>query len=289
VATTLLDIKRRINTTGQIRRVTATLQKVASAKLTKDLQRIGNANTYFQKICDMLRLAHNELPSNSTVHPLMTPQPGNTISLIIFGADRGLCGSFNTQLMEAVRKFIESNPESEIQLYLRGKVVYRRALRLKLPNIHNIENTEEIADLMQTEFLTKKAAKIYTLYWDYITSANQTVVTEQILPTPFTAKNAENIKSPSQSSSFSVQSSSFSLIEPNPTALINALLPEYVRCSIHNGFFNSLVTENTMRRASMSRATENAGEMLTDLKKTYSRLRQTSITTEMLEIIAGME
>jgi len=299
VATTLLDIKRRINTTSQIRRVTATLQKVASAKLAKDLQRIGNANTYFQKICDMLRLAHNSLPSDSTIHPLMTPQHGNTISLIVFGSDRGLCGSFNTQLMEAVRKFIKLNPESEIQLYLRGKVVYRRALRLKLTNMHNIEETEEIADLMQKEFLTKKAAKIYILYWDYITSANQKVVTEQILPTPFTGKTPEvrsqksevrgqKGTSPHQASNIKHQPS-FPLIEPNPSALIDALLPEYVRCSIHNGFFNSLVTENTMRRASMTRATENAGEMLTDLKKTYSRLRQTSITTEMLEIIAGME
>ena len=69
---------------------------------------------------------------------------------------------------------------------------------------------------------------------------------------------------------------------------MNALMPEYVRCSIHNGYYNSLVTENAQRRASMTRATENAGEMLVDLKKSYSRLRQESITTEMLEIVAGM-
>jgi F-type H+-transporting ATPase subunit gamma len=274
------------------------MQKVASAKLTQDLLRIGNANTYFQKTCDMLRLAHNELPSNAAIHPLMNPQPGNTISMIVFGSDRGLCGSFNTQLMEAVQYFIKAQPESEIQIYLRGKVVYRRALRLKMPKIHNIEDTQEIADLMQKEFLTKKAAKIYILYWDYITGANQTVVTEQIIPTPFTEKKSEvrgqgsggrSQRSDVRGQGSEVRGPNSALIEPSASALIDALLPEYVRCSIHNGYFNSLVTENTMRRASMSRATENAGEMLTELKKTHSRLRQTSITTEMLEIIAGME
>lgn len=294
MATTLSDIKQRIGTTKQIRRVTATLQKVASANLTKDLRRIGNANNYFQKICDMLQLAHQELSFNSTAHPLMTPQSGNTISLIVFGSDRGLCGAFNTQLMDAVQKFIKANSNLEIQLFLRGKVVYRRALRLKIPNIINVDDHAKIVDDMQNDFLNKKTSKVYTIYWDYITSANQKVVTEQILPTPFTGKNAEikNPKKPKSTSPYqpsTINHQPHFLIEPSPDALINALLPEYVRCSIHNGFFNSLVTENTMRRASMNRATENAGDMLVDLKKTYSRLRQTSITTEMLEIIAGME
>ena len=287
MATTLTDIKRRISTTGQIRRVTATLQKVASAKLTQDLQRIANANIYFEKICEMLRLAHDALPPNAPIHPLMTPQPGNKTCLIVLGSDRGLCGAFNTELMEHTRNFIKANPDDEIQLLFRGKVVYRRALRLKMENIEAIENIDDVAGRMQQDFLDSKVSRTFIIYWDYITGANQQVVTEQVLPTPFTAKNmhaADKSKKTKKQKSYDS-----GLIEPGAFELITALLPEYVRCCIHNGFYNSLVSENTQRRASMSRATENAGEMLVELKKIYSRLRQENITTEMLEIIAGLD
>lgn len=287
MAATLIDIKRRIGTTGQIRRVTATLQKVASAKLTRDLQRIANANIYFEKICEMLRLAHNALPPNAPVHPLMTPQHGNKTCLIILGSDRGLCGAFNTELMEHTRRFIQANPNDDIQLLFRGKVVYRRALRLKMKNVESIENIDDVADRMQQDFLDRKVSRTFIIYWDYITGLNQQVATEQILPTPFTAKNlpfTDKNKTEKKQNLYDC-----GMIEPDPPALISALLPEYIRCCIHNGFYNSLVSENTQRRASMSRATENAGEMMVDLKKTYSRLRQENITTEMLEIISGLD
>jgi F-type H+-transporting ATPase subunit gamma len=287
LAATLIDIKRRIGTTGQIRRVTATLQKVASAKLTRDLQRIANANIYFEKICEMLRLAHNALPPNAPVHPLMTPQHGNKTCLIILGSDRGLCGAFNTELMEHTRRFIQANPNDDIQLLFRGKVVYRRALRLKMKNVESIENIDDVADRMQQDFLDRKVSRTFIIYWDYITGLNQQVATEQILPTPFTAKNlpfTDKNKTEKKQNLYDC-----GMIEPDPPALISALLPEYIRCCIHNGFYNSLVSENTQRRASMSRATENAGEMMVDLKKTYSRLRQENITTEMLEIISGLD
>ena len=280
MATTLSDIKRRIGTTTQIRKVTSTLQKVASAKLAKDLKRISNASRYFEGICRALAIAHHALPASAPAHPLMTKQEGDTIALIVFGSDRGLCGAFNTLLMNGVRDFVKAHPDKRVLFLFRGKVPYRRALRMQMPDIENAETPDGIADKMLADFEAGRICEVHMLYWDFVTGLEQTVVAEQILPTPFTAKEATQHPSAANYDT--------DLIEPSPDALINALLPEYVRCSIHNSFYNSGATENAQRRTSMSRATENASEMLVGLKKTYSRLRQENITTEMLEIVAGL-
>ncbi len=280
MATTLPDIKRRLNTTAQIRKVTGTLQKVAAAKLAQNLRRIGEADIYFQRVCRFLELAHASLPTDSTPHPLMTPRAGRAISLIVFGSDRGLCGSFNTILMNAVKDFAGEHSAKEVQYLFSGKVVYRRAHRLGLSPIDQVESVDEIIERLMTDFLSNRVSEVHTLYWQYETGVKQTLVTRQVLPTPFSA--AEHATHPG------VSHHGTDLVEPSPQALIDALLPEYVRCAIHNGFYNSAVTENAQRQSSMTRATENAGEMLVELKKTYSRLRQESITTEMLEIVAGL-
>jgi F-type H+-transporting ATPase subunit gamma len=284
VATTLSDIKRRINTTTQIRKVTGTLQKVASAKLTQDLRRIANANVYYHSICRLLRLADSALPADTPPHPLMTRQEGDTIALIVFGSDRGLCGAFNTLLMNEVHGFVKAHPHKRVHLLCRGKVVYRRALRLKMEPLEKIAETSEIDHRVISDFVDRKFSEVHMLYWDYVTGVTQNVVSEQVLPTPFTEKKAHLPGAPQET----LSRYGTDMIEPSPTSLMEALLPEYVRCSIHNGFYNSLVTENAQRQASMARATDNAGEMLGTLRKTYSRLRQENITTEMLEIVAGL-
>ena len=279
MATTLPDIKRRINTTGQIRKVTATLQKVASAKLTQDLKRISNANTYFENVCRLLQVAHTA-SAGAVSHPLMTPQPGDTICLMVFGSDRGLCGAFNTLLMNAIREFIKAHADKQVLLLVRGKVIHRRAIRMQFKQLEILDDTHAIANRILDDFRSQTISEAHMLYWQYKTGMEQHVTIQQVLPTPFTS--TDDLPQHPTSTYDS------NMIEPSPAALISALLPEYIRSSIHNGFYNSSVTENAQRRSSMSRATENASEMLGDLKKSYRRLRQESITTEMLEIVAGL-
>jgi F-type H+-transporting ATPase subunit gamma len=280
VATTLPDIKRRINTTGQIRKVTATLQKVASAKLAQDLKRISNANVYFENVCRLLQVAHTAA-AGAVSHPLMTTQPGDTICLMVFGSDRGLCGAFNTLLMNAIREFIKRHADKRVLLLIRGKVVFRRSVRMKFEHAEPFDDKDDIANRILSDFQSQSICEAHMLYWQYQTGAVQHIEIQQVLPTPFTSSDELSQKPISAYDS--------GMIEPSPEALIHALLPEYIRSSIHNGFYNSSVTENAQRRSSMSRATENATEMLGELKKTYSRLRQESITTEMLEIVAGLD
>lgn len=280
MATALSDIKRRIGTTGQIRKVTSTLQKVASAKLVQEQRRIANADEYTGRLLTLLKLADRGLPSGAESHPLMQPRSGgNAIALIVFGADRGLCGTFNTVLMKAVTTFIEGHPDDTVHLLMSGKVPYNRAVRRQLAPLERVEEIEGLADRMMSAFGSGRFREVHLLYWDFITRGRQAITVQQLLPvaTLAPASGAE------ATAAFTSPP-----IEPSEQALIDSLLPEYVRRAIHDACHNSAASEHAQRQLSMSRAAENAGELLTGLRKRYSRLRQENITTEMLEIVAGI-
>ncbi len=280
MAQALSDIKRRIGTTSQIRKVTSTLQKVASAKLIQEQKRIGNADEYTGRLLKLLNLADRGLPSGAESHPLMQPRAGgNAIALLVFGSDRGLCGTFNTVLMKAVTTFVAQHGNDTVHLLMSGKVPYNRAVRRQLAPLERVEQIEGLADRVMNAFGRREYREVHLLYWDFITRGRQTIITRQLLPVTSLAPASEAATPDPLASP---------PIEPSAQALIDSLLPEYVRRAIHDAFHNSAASEHAQRQLSMSRAAENAGEMLTGLRKRYSRLRQENITTEMLEIVAGM-
>ncbi len=280
MSATLPDIKRRIATTRQLKKVTGTLQKVASARLAKERRSIEGANRYFDSICQVLHKAHRALPPSANKHPMLKENTGKSICLVVFAADRGLCGGFNTHLMSEINTFLNDHYKHSVDILIRGKVVYRRATRRNLPRIRLVDDLEEINTIMTNGFLASEYGKVYVLYWKFISGVKQETVIEQLLPVPldtdiFKKDSDESYADPG-------------LMEPNPTAIIEKVLPEYVRMYAIRCATHSSASENAARQSSMSRATENAGEVHTDLMKTYSRLRQENITTEMLEIVGGM-
>jgi len=279
MATALSDIKRRIGSTAQIRKVTGTLQKVAAAKLAQDQRRLANADSYFLLLCRLLELARRALPANAEPHPLMKAAPaGLPLALLVFGSDRGLCGSFNTLLMKGVTDFLREHATQPVHVFFRGRITYNRAMRLQIRPIELVETTDGLGERMIQAFAGGQFGAVFVMHWDLITRGRQEIVVRRVLPavlddaaTAATGASTDRYR-----------------IEPSPRALVDSLLPEYIRRSIYNAVHKSAASENAQRQTSMSRASENAGEMLDELRKQYSRLRQESITTEMLEIVAGM-
>ncbi len=277
MAQALSDVKRRIATTRQLRKVTNTLQKVASARYASSRRQVEQADVYFEKLCDILAKAYHALPIGADRHPLMTRGGGDGIGLIVCGADRGLCGGFNTGLMNEAAHFRAAHAPREVTLFMRGKVVHRRALRLQWSGVQAVQDIDDVITRMMEAFLERSVAEVHVLYWKHLGGIRQELHLERILPTPFT-EHATGARAALDAD----------MLEPSPRAIIDRLLPEYVRRNVHNAYFNSMAAENAARQASMARATENAGELITDLSRQYSRLRQESITGEMLELGAGM-
>ena len=276
----LSDVKRRLGTTRQIRKVTGTLQKVASARLARDRRRVEAEDVYFAAVREGLALAHGAAPEAAAAHALMVPREVTHTTLIIFGADRGLCGSFNTMLMQRAHAFedTENQQGRRTQLWFRGKVVARRAARQAFGDHAAYETSEELIKLIMARYAEGATDCVKVLYWQFSSALEQSAVIEQVLPTPFHQHAAAGMPA----------GEPMLQIEPDAASVIDKLLPEYVRCCIRSCYWNSAISENAQRQTAMSRATENAGEMLDDLSRQYRRLRQENITTEMLELIGGL-
>ena len=274
------EIKQRIGSTREIQKVTAALQRVASARLGREKRDIAAFRRYAEAFARLLRTV--AAASATMDHPILNRKGGEATLLVVFGADRGLCGGFNSMLTEEMKTFVTRERYAPVEVLAVGRVVARRAARLELTVRDAVDqpltaNRTDFLDALVKQlldgYLTGAFKAIHLLYVQFLSGLRQMPVVDQILP--FQLEAASSV------------GRSVTSFEPEPVDILAGLLPEFIRVSVENAFRNSMASENAARQAAMSRASENAGELIDDLTKTYSRLRQESVTTEMLELVAG--
>jgi F-type H+-transporting ATPase subunit gamma len=276
MAVGLADVKRRIGVTRQIRKVCGTLQKVAAARLTRELKFIAQSDLYFERVCSVLSRVCAELPDGAAAHPLMVARDEGPVALVVLGADRGLCGSFNSGLMSQLASGIEAHAREPVVVVASGRVVQRRVSKLAGVAVVPVDGIEAVEAAVVDGFLSGRFRSVELLYWHYRSGSRQELVQEPLLPCVL------------QGVGSGLESGPAPLVEPGPAAVVDRMLPAYVRAKVRGSFHHSAVSEHAQRQMSMGRATENAGEMLDGLTKSYRRLRQESITTEILELIGGL-
>ena len=255
------------------------MRQVARARLVHDRRAMENSNRYTARLVQLLHdLSH---VAGELDHPLLRPQPRGPVALVLFGSDRGLCGGYNAALMHRVVAFIEAR-EQPVRLLIVGKVPYRRALRLELDVAHYWEQPprqaragviDALTDLTVEGYLGQRYSEIFVLYSRFDSGLSQVPALDPVLPVPFAADGGEGLRA--------------AIFEPDAEAIVYQLLPEYVRQVIDHAFLNGLASENAARQVAMTRAMDNARDMLDDLMASHRRLRQDTITTEMLELLGG--
>jgi F-type H+-transporting ATPase subunit gamma len=280
MSTALKEIKRRIGSTNRIEQVTSALQRVSAARLRRDRGVIACSQVYTRRLIRVLWSVVGSHPDSR--HPLMqTRGRPRTVTLIVFGSDRGLCGGFNSDVMELVERFRAEHAGEALDCVAVGAVIDRRLRRAGLaprrfhaqPDLTARDATvRAIADDAQARFLAGEAGAVYTIYSWFRAGLRHDPVIEQILPAPFAARDGGR---------------PFVALEPSPAAVLDMLLPEFVYAAIDHAFLNSVGAENAARQRAMSRASRNARDMLRDLRRRYSRERQELVTREMLELVAG--
>jgi F-type H+-transporting ATPase subunit gamma len=292
------EIKRRIGGVRQIQKATSAMEMIAAARMARDKVAVTNSQRYAvrlaQLLCDMRGAA------SEGEHPLMTASAGQDTCLLLFGSDKGLCGGFNTALMEKLGAFRKMNEKKNLRLTIMGKIVNRRATHQEYavdsffrqpgrsatkdgaPKSAFPAEIDQIVSTVTDSFLKGTFAEVYILYSRFISPVRQEPVVEKLLPVDFSADPLRGIGSSCKAGELNG-----AICEPGPAAIFDRLLLEYVRRWIYNAFLNSVASETGARQTAMGRATENAEEMLDELTLTYSRLRQESITTEMLELVGG--
>ncbi len=273
----LREIRKRISSARQIRRVTAALQQVAAAKLSEGLEPLGVSRIYLDKIRNLMA----ELYGVVDERDLMKGR-GNGVGLVVFGGSRGLCGSFNAELVKEMKEFYAEHGGKDIRLIIMGKVIGRYASRLGMkvddiltqPQLFaRAVEISRIAGVVVDSFLNGRLKEVYMLYSEYVSRAHRVPRLERILPPVFEQRARVKLSS--------------TVFEPDPKEILAMLITDFARQSMDCAFMNSFECENAARQASMTRASENAREMVDDLMLVYSRLRQEEITTEVVELSAA--
>lgn len=279
---TLRAIRKRIKSAKNIQQITKAMKMVAAAKLRKAQERILASRPYAIKIQEVI----SELISGTeiTTYPLLNENKNiEKEALIIITSDKGLCGSFNSNLIkEGLYKLKENNNMSLILIGKKGMDFFKkfnREVELFKYNDKKISwfDIEEIGNLIINNFLQKKYKKVNLIYSEFQTNLLQRIVKKVILPVTFEPdKNNTGIKRDF-------------LYEPDEREVLLSLIERYVKSAIYRAILESQAAEHGVRMVAMEMATNNAGEMIRGLTLVANKVRQASITKEILEIMGGAE
>jgi len=283
----LIDIRRRVRATKSTQQITKAMKMVSSSKLRRAQERIVRSRPYAQ---EMLRV-FNSLAAGveASAHPLLQDDPhaGRTL-LVVISADRGLCGSFNTNVIKTTAQYITEHPGEpgrEVAMALVGRkgrdFFQRRGFDVRYEEVGLFQNVkwahaQAIANTCIKEFLGPDVSSVYLVYNEFRSVISQRVVMERLLPIPKLSDGPR-------------PAAADYLFEPSPTELLDTLLPFHVAVQINRALLESSAAEHAARMTAMDAATRNAKEMVDRLTLYMNKVRQAAITREIIEIVAGAQ
>jgi len=266
--------------TRQIRRVTGTLQRVSAARLPGDRQAIENSSLYTDGLAFLVRNLRAVAPGAD--HPYLREAGGGAALVVVFGSERGLCGGFNGSLVERFGELTAGYGGRPVRVVAVGKIVNRRLRRMGAA-----------VDLFVPQPSPAKRREFVDRIFDFLDDGYRkglfgtADILQNVSVSPFRQETALTRLLPVARESGTDPEFARSAFEPVPQRILAGILAEYARQMLDNAFLKSIEAEDAARQAAMSRATENAGKILEDLRRRYSRLRQENITTEMIELAGG--
>ncbi len=292
----LLDIRRRVRAVKSTQQITKAMKMVSSSKLRRAQERILKSRPYAQ---EMLRVFNNlATRTDHATHPLLNDDPlaARTL-LIVITADRGLCGSFNTNVAKAALQFTIDQPKSpdgrDVAMALVGRKArdffQRRGFDVMYEEIGLFQNVkwshaQAIASTAIKEFLGPDISSVYLVYNEFKSVISQRVVIEKLLPIPRLPSSAEA----TEGKDSGIQGADY-LFEPDPGQLLNTLLPMHVAVQVNRALLESSAAEHAARMQSMDSATRNAKEMVDRLTLYMNKVRQAAITREIIEVVSGAQ
>jgi len=284
---TLRDIKRKIDAVRKTSQITKAMNMVAAAKLRGAQQNMERFHPYALKFREFIgRLAAGV--EDASQYSLLTPKEEvKKVELLLVTADRGLCGSFNTNLITGAEKFIKARNAEGVKVslinagrkandYFRRRPVEVRKSYTGLLNKVVYEDARRLGSELIELFETGGADEVYVLYSHFINIAKQQPSIVRLLPIS-PAVQEEGGKA------FEY------LFEPSHEALLTDLLPNYIYVQVLESLYQTSVGEHAARMAAMENATSNCKELVRTLTLTYNKARQAGITKELMDIVGGAE
>jgi F-type H+-transporting ATPase subunit gamma len=299
----LLDIRRRVRAVKSTQQITKAMKMVAASRLRRAQERIQHARPFAVQ----MRRVLNSLASrvDPSAHPLLDertePKAKGRALLFVITADRGLCGSFNTNVIKASGNFITESPGRQIALGLigrRGRDFFaRRGFEVRYEQVNlfahlKFENAQEIAAAAIAAFTSGEVDSVYLAFNEFKSVMVQHVAVEQLLPIPRTAFDTTAGAAPAPSAPFDNAPGSPPidyLYEPKPEELFKHLLPSYVEVQVFRALLESNAAFYAAQMTAMDAATRNSGEMIEQLTLYMNKVRQAAITREIIEVVSGAQ
>ena len=277
----LIDIRRRIRSVKNTQQITKAMKMVSAAKLRRAQERVIAARPYAAMLRRVLSnvaaaAAGNEEIGNS---PLLKERPERRIQVILLTSDRGLAGAFNGNLLKATQRFLAEHPESTVELELigrKGRDYFRRRTypitgeSIGILNKPVYTDAAAMARKIIQRFQNDEIDAVYLIYNEFKSVMSQNLTVSKILPVA--APEGEPVDY---------------IFEQPVEQLMSSLLPKYVEVQIYTAMIETAAAEHAARMTAMDSATSNAGDVINSLTLYMNRVRQASITREIIEVVSG--
>lgn len=283
----LKEIRSRISSTISTQQITKAMKLVSATKLRKAQSAITQMRPYADKLSGVLKNL-SDSADNEQLSKYFKEQKLDKVLLVVITSDRGLCGGFNANIIKRVNQLLKTDYAAQVEsksidlMYI-GKKGYENLkkydLKHRTENVTlftslNAENSFKLGDALLTEFLSGHYNRIEVVYNKFKNAATQIISNDILLPITIKKSNIDTTQNDY-------------IFEPNKIQLLESLLPLSIKTDLYRCLLDSFASEHGARMISMDKATDNAGEILKQLKLVYNRGRQAAITNEISEIVGG--
>ncbi len=286
----LRDIQNKISGVKKTRQITRAMNMVAAAKLRGVQDSTERFRPYADKFAEVLASLSSGMDPES--HPLLAqPEEVYRVALIQLSADRGLCGSFNMNLINAGLKFLNERKAAnqEVEFYVVGRKARdffrRRGVEFAeelvgAMNVIDFDLAVQVARMGLNAFLSGSVQEVYLIYSRFQNIVTQVPTVEKLLPIqPEVAGESEE----------EADSGLEYITEPSAEEILVDLLPRYLNVRVYSALLNTATSEHAARMAAMDNATKNCKEMIDNLTLLYNKARQAAVTAELMDIVGGAE
>ena len=292
----LIDLRRRIRAVKSTQQITKAMKMIAASRLKRAQDRVVAARPFAQRMLKVLNGLVSRVDQDA--HPLLRiPEGTGRPLLIVITADRGLCGSFNSNVIKAAGQFILSEaPGRAIALGLigrKGRDFFRRRgfdVRYETVGIFQkmtFADAIDIADAAIEDFTSGAASSVHLVYNEFKSVMTQRIVVERLLPIPrLEGEGAAAPGAPKPAGAGGGPSVDY-LYEPSPEEIFRSLLPRHVQVQVYRALLESNAAFFAAQMTAMDAATRNSSDMIENLTLYMNKVRQAAITREIIEVVSG--
>ena len=287
-------LDKRRKSIRNIRKITRTMELIATARYRKAMDRASAATAYTERITQIVA---NLAASGAEVkHPLLEPrEETKSATLLVLTSNRGLCGGYNASVMRIANPRLKELSESVSQFQLEvsgkrgiGSFKFRGvpidATYTQFDDQPKYDEVEKIADHFLEQYITGKLDRLDVAYTRFISTSRQVAVVETLLPLGSLGNETDSSTAAGEGEA----NTEYEFL-PSAESVLEEVVPTSFKIRLFKCFLDAAVSEQVARMVAMKSATENAGEIIKQLSMTYNRARQAQITGEIMEIIGGVE